>query len=126
MKSPRPFKNLLYLHKMNPDTLKKSIASRIALARKNAGLSQGQLAKLMSLHRPTISEIEAGRRSVTAEELNILSDLLGVELAWLACSENDEVDTSQDQIRLAARGLSELKSEDLEKVIDLLTALKKK
>jgi len=36
------------------------------------------------------------------------------------------VDTSQDQIRLAARGLSELKSEDLEKVIDLLTALKKK
>lgn len=111
---------------MNPDTLKKSIASRIALARKNAGLSQGQLAKLMSLHRPTISEIEAGRRSVTAEELNILSDLLGVELAWLACSENDEVDTSQDQIRLAARGLSELKSEDLEKVIDLLTALKKK
>lgn len=111
---------------MNSDTLKKSIASRIALARKNAGLSQGQLASLMGFHRPTVSEIEAGRRSVAAEELNKLSDILGVELAWLACSEEEKVDENLDQIRLAARGLSELKSEDLEKVIDLLTALKKK
>ena len=46
-----------------------AIASRLRLARERAGLSQGQVAKLVAMHRPSVSEIEAGRRSVTAEEL---------------------------------------------------------
>ena len=37
------------------------IAQRIREARKSAGLSQGQVAKLMGLqHRPIVSEMEAG------------------------------------------------------------------
>ena len=45
------------------------IAGRLRLARETAGLSQGQAAKRLGLHRPTVSEIEAGRRRVTAEEV---------------------------------------------------------
>lgn len=106
--------------------LKAAIAARISLARKNAGLSQGQLAGLMDLHRPSISEIEAARRNVSAEELNKLSDLLGVDLNWLACRDPQSSNDKSDKIQLAARGLSHLKSDDLDKVIDLLTALRKK
>jgi transcriptional regulator with XRE-family HTH domain len=57
------------------EELKKQIASRLRLARENAGLSQGQVAKKMNLHRPTVSEIEAGRRRVSAEELARFAEL---------------------------------------------------
>ena len=54
---------------------KKSLAYRLRIAREHAGLSQGQVAKLMDYHRPTISEIEAGRRKVSAQELTRFSKL---------------------------------------------------
>ena len=40
---------------------KSTIAARIRAAREAAGLSQGQVARKLKMHRPTISEIEAGR-----------------------------------------------------------------
>ena len=45
------------------NSMKECIASRLRSAREMAGLSQGQVAKMLGMHRPTISEIEAGRRS---------------------------------------------------------------
>ena len=89
---------------MNTSDKKLQIANRIAESRKSAGLSQGQLAKLMEMHRPTISEIEAGRRNVTAEELGKLSQLLAVRLNWLACDDSDNV-RDDDKLLLAAREL---------------------
>lgn len=100
---------------------KLNIASRLALARKHAGLSQGQVAKIMKLHRPSISEIEAGRRNVSAEELIALADIYGVSINWIT---SEKVETESAKLELAARELSKLKDDDLEKVIALLTALR--
>lgn len=58
------------------------LAERLRIAREQAGLSQGQTAKLLDLHRPTISEIEAGRRKVKAEELAQFGEAYGVSVAW--------------------------------------------
>ena len=44
--------------------LREEIGGRLRMARETAGLSQGQVAKRLKMHRPTISEIEAGRRRV--------------------------------------------------------------
>lgn len=107
------------------DSKKKAIASRLTLARKHAGLSQTQAAKLMNLHRPSISEIEAGRRKVTAEEITKFGELYSVSVSWLACENDDTADESRDRLELAARELSKLKKEDLNKVLDLLSALRK-
>lgn len=101
------------------------IAERLSIARKEAGLSQGQVAKLLLMHRPTISEIEAGRRSVTAKELTVFAELYGVNIEWLTNTSSDKSDLKNEKIILAARGLSNLKEKDLEKVINLLKALKK-
>ena len=49
------------------------MAERIREARTLAGLSQGQVAKMMGMHRPSISEIEAGNRRVR---------WMMIELAW--------------------------------------------
>jgi Helix-turn-helix len=78
---------------------------------------------MLSMHRPTISEIEAGRRRVTAEELATFSRTYEVSAAWLsgAESEGDDVD---DRVRLAARELAKLKREDLDKILNLLATLR--
>nr|MDQ3081556.1 helix-turn-helix transcriptional regulator [Gemmatimonadota bacterium] len=52
-----------------------TIPARLRAAREAAGLSQGQVAKLMKMHRPTISEMEAGNRRISAEELAKLANL---------------------------------------------------
>jgi transcriptional regulator with XRE-family HTH domain len=98
------------------------IAKRLRLAREQAGLSQGQVATLMGVQRPTISEIEAGRRRVSVEELSRLADLYEVSVIWLAKEKSEVGDPAAE---LAARELSKLKKEDLDKVLRLLRTFRK-
>jgi Zn-dependent peptidase ImmA (M78 family)/transcriptional regulator with XRE-family HTH domain len=48
---------------------REQIAARLREARESLGLTQAEVAKALGAHRPTISEIEAGRRTVATEEL---------------------------------------------------------
>lgn len=101
-----------------------AIAARLRLAREQAGLSQGQVAKMLQLHRPSISEAEAGRRKVSTEELVELARIYGVSMTWLACAEAEGENPEQDRIKLAARELAKLKPEDLNRLLQLLSALR--
>lgn len=111
---------------MNDDTKKSLIASRLAIAREQAGLTQAQVARLLGMHRPTVSEIEAGRRSVAAQELVQFADAYHVDLDWLAGRGEAEVNHLRDELMLAARKARDLKPADLEKVITLLSSLRPK
>jgi transcriptional regulator with XRE-family HTH domain len=106
------------------DGTREQIAARLRVAREAAGLSQGQVAKLMGLHRPTVSEIEAGRRRVTGEELVQFAGFYGVGVDWLM-SVTQESDPSEDRILLAARELAKMKDEDLDRLLSLLRMLRK-
>lgn len=99
------------------------IAQRLRTAREHAGLSQGQVAKILDVHRPTISEIEAGRRKVSAEELAQFAKMYDVTTSWL--TSNKEDDDIDDRIKLAARDLTKLKGDDLDKILKLLSSIKK-
>jgi transcriptional regulator with XRE-family HTH domain len=98
------------------------IATRLRAAREQAGLSQGQVAKMLNLHRPSISEVEAGRRRVSAEELAQLAKIYGVDAAWLAGSDASETE-ADIRVELAARELSKLTPADLKRLISLLSTL---
>lgn len=100
------------------------LGSRLRGAREMAGLSQAQVAKMLSLHRPAISEIEAGRRKVSAEEMAKLVVIYDVKISWLTDT-NEETDEESERIKLAARELSKLKKDDLDRVMHLLKALRK-
>lgn len=100
------------------------IGQRLRMAREQAGLSQSQVAKMLGLHRPTISEMEAGRRKVSAEELGRLSEIFDVRIEWLAASQNDDTDERRDKIELAARQLSKMSEEDLDNLLSLLSTLR--
>jgi Zn-dependent peptidase ImmA (M78 family)/transcriptional regulator with XRE-family HTH domain len=60
---------------------REQIAARLRQQRDGLGLTQAAVAAELGVHRPTISEIEAGRRAVTAEELYRLSTLYGASVA---------------------------------------------
>ena len=104
--------------------LRAQIASRLRLAREAAGFSQGQVAKRLGLHRPTLSEIEAGRRRVSADELPQLAELYGVDVAWLTSGEPSSADVLYERLMLAARQLGKLKDEDLDRLMALVRMLR--
>lgn len=79
---------------------------------------------MLHMHRPTISEIEAGRRRVAAEELAQFARIYEVSVAWLTGSEADN-DVVDDRVRLAARELAKLQPSDLDKVLRLLSTLRR-
>jgi transcriptional regulator with XRE-family HTH domain len=103
----------------------KTVGDRLRLAREQAGLSQAQVARLLDLHRPTVSEIEAGRRRVTAEELTAFAKTYEVSVGWLS-GEESETAGIDDRVLLAARELAKLRPDDLESVMRLLATMRRK
>ncbi len=101
-----------------------AIARRVKMARGMAGLSQAQAARMLGIHRPSLSEAEAGRRKVSAEELSQLAEIYQVDLGWLADGREQPDSAVSDRIGLAARELSKLKAEDLDRVMQLLKAIR--
>lgn len=102
---------------------KAKIAERVRIARERAGLTQAQAAQMMGFHRPTISEIEAGRRNVKVEELNRFAEIYCVDSSWIS---GEEREVFTEDIIAAARELSSMKSEDLELLLGTIKMLKNK
>ena len=96
------------------------LARRLRVARDHSGLSQEAVAKSLNLQRPAISEIEAGRRKVSASELAAFSDLYHVSMEWLVSGTSDE----PSKLELAARGIAQLKPAELETILNLLKSLR--
>ncbi|HTP83861.1 MAG TPA: helix-turn-helix transcriptional regulator [Alphaproteobacteria bacterium] len=100
------------------------IAERLKEARKLAGLSQGQVAKMLGLHRPSVSEMEAGNRRVAADELVRLAEIYDVSVAWLLGQAPETLDAQDPRLELAARELTKLKPDDLDRLLKLLAAMR--
>jgi transcriptional regulator with XRE-family HTH domain len=99
-----------------------NLPGRLREARKMAGLSQAQVAVELEVHRPTISEIEAGRREVNTGELQKLAKIYGVTTAWLLGEADSEI--GADKLLLAARELGKIKDEDLNRLVKVIQMLK--
>ena len=95
------------------------IGERLRYAREATGLSQGQVAKLMGLHRPAISEMESERRKVSAGELKELARYYKVSVEWLT---GEPVERNQ-KLKIAARKLSGLRDEDVDMVMRIVDSL---
>jgi transcriptional regulator with XRE-family HTH domain len=107
-----------------PSEKKQIIAQRIREARKMSGLSQGQVAKMLDLSRPSVTEIEAGNRGVSAEELGRLAEIFEVSVNWLLGEGTPRLDAHDDRLQLAARELKKLKEKDLDRLLTILASMK--
>ena len=103
---------------------RKVIARRLRDARRLAGLSQGQVAQLMNLHRPSVSEIEAGNRRVSAEELSHFAEIYEVGVNYLTGSVPESLGLDDPRLELAARELQKLTPEALDNLLRALAALR--
>jgi transcriptional regulator with XRE-family HTH domain len=101
-----------------------AMAVRVKEARKLAGLSQGQVAKMLGLHRPSVSEIEAGNRRVSADELTRMAGIFDVSVSWLLGEAPDTLQPDDPRLELAARELGKLKPDDLDRLLKLLAAMR--
>src|SRR6478752_3810264 len=98
-------------------TRRSLIPERLKEARKLAGLSQGHVDKMLGLHRPSVSEMEAGNRRVSADELARLAGIYDVNVTWLLGEAPETLNVQDPRLELAARELSKLKPEDLERLL---------
>lgn len=105
-------------------TSAEAIGSRLRWAREQAGLSQGQAAERLGIHRPTVSQLEAGKRNVRADEIAVLATLYDVREDWIVRGADMNDVRSDPRFRIAARELARMKPEDLESILRLLSALK--
>jgi transcriptional regulator with XRE-family HTH domain len=65
---------------MAKKTVRQIIAERLKKHREKANLSQEYVANTIGIQRPAVSEIEAGKRKVSAEEIIKFSKLYGVKV----------------------------------------------
>ena len=91
------------------------LGTRLKKAREYLGLTQDDVAKLMEVSRVIITNIEAGTRKVSAEELSKFSKIYGWTMEELLEGEKKEKD-----IPMFARAFSELSKEDQEEIINLI------
>jgi transcriptional regulator with XRE-family HTH domain len=105
---------------------REKIANRVKEARSMSGLSQAQAAAKLNIPRPSISEIESGKRKVTAEEIIQFASLYKVDKSWLLLEDEDKDLKMNQHVLFAARELNKLKSEDRDKVIEIIKMLPKK
>ncbi|MFW6039412.1 MAG: helix-turn-helix domain-containing protein [bacterium] len=106
------------------ESSRKAIGERLRWAREQAGLSQGQVARHFGMHRPTISQIEAGARNVRADEITGFAELYDVKESWLIRGDDDLPGSDDPRIALAARELKKLSQEDLDSILRLIQVLR--
>lgn len=109
---------------MSEQDRRQLIAGRVREARLMAGLSQGQVAKILELHRPSVSEIEAGKRRVTAEELGKMSELFDVSLTYLMGDGPEVLQADDPKVQLAARELQKLSPDALDGLLRALAKMR--
>ncbi len=83
--------------------MQQSIGERLQIARKHANIYQADAAEAMGLSRPSLSAIESGRRTVTAEEITRFAALYRVkvmELLYGFESEQDQESFPSQKSRL--------------------------
>ncbi len=105
-------------------SIKEVVSLRLKMARETAGLSQNQVAKMLGLKRPAISEIEAGRRKVSADEIAKLAEYYDVDVSWLLNTKIAEFNEVQEKVELAARELNKLNPKDVDRLLNVLSAIK--
>ena len=92
-----------------------TLSDRIKECRVNLHLSQEYVANHMAINRATITQIELGKRKVTAEELLKFSSLFGISADALLNGENLEMPAT-----IFARSFSELDEKDQNEIMSLM------
>lgn len=91
------------------DSDKRKLIARLKEAREYIGASQDKVAALIGVSRSAVSEMESGKRSVSAVELKKLSKLYQRSVSWFT---DDLVQGVPADVEYLARTASDLSDND--------------
>ena len=95
----------------------RALGERLREAREFLGLSQQEVAELLSVSRPAVSQMEAGKRKVSSLELRELARLYRRPYDWLV-GEQSPVEEADDAVTKALyRTTRELSDRDRAQVL---------
>ncbi len=98
-----------------PDKQRLQMAGRLRDAREYLGLSQDEVAAVLKLSRPAITNIESGTRKVEAVELDQLAKLYGRSVSYFLSGETADKSTPE-LVAFYARTIKGLSESDLNEV----------
>jgi len=107
----------------NAHSEQEQIATRLREARDYVGLRQDHVATELGLSRSAISEIESGRRKVSATELTKMARLYERPVSWFT---DDVVKEVSREVEFLARTATELSDKDLGELQQFAEFLKNK
>lgn len=111
---------------IDSNNVRKILGNNIRKLRLAKGLSQEQLAEVVSLERDSISSIETGRAFTSSEILAEFANYFNVELSYLFNSNNiEETDTIVDIKKEINRALTGCDSNFLNNIYKIIIALRK-
>lgn len=99
------------------------MGDRLRQAREYVGLSQDEVAAVLGLSRPSITNIELGARKVEAIELSKLAKLYHRTLDYLSTGV-EPISNGPQQLGFLARAIDGLSPKDLEEVARFAQFLK--
>jgi len=99
----------------------KEIGKRISEIRKSKGYSQDDLAKMLKINRPAITQIELGNRNLTVLELKEIANILSISIDKLLSSDftltdsllSEEKKEKTDEYRVSVPELKVSKFKDI-------------
>lgn len=97
------------------DNQRMQMAGRLREAREYLGLSQDEVASVLKLSRPAITNIESGARKVEAIELDQLAKLYGRPVSHFLSGETNG-ESTPEQVAFYARTFKGLSEKDLGEV----------
>lgn len=103
---------VMYMKKLNY----KKIGERLRKLRKYMGLTQEQVAEILSVGRDAILRIEKGDRKIDLQELMNFSKLYNISMDELTMEEH----TINSSDVVFARGFNELSEKDKKEIISLI------
>jgi transcriptional regulator with XRE-family HTH domain len=89
------------------------LGSRIRKLREKGGITQERLAGLLGVHRPAVSQIEAGKREVASTELKLLSEFFQVSADELLQTERPLAEPKKWMVREPKFGFDKNKFRNL-------------
>lgn len=111
---------------IDSNNIKKIFGNNIRNLRKAKNLSQEKLAEVVGLERDSLSSIETGRAFTSSEVIANISNYFNVEPALLFKS--DFIEHTDKEVNLKkeiSRQLSDCSHDFLEKIYNIIIALKK-
>jgi len=96
-------------------TQRMAMGARLREAREYLGLSQEEVATVLKLSRPAVTNIESGSRKIESLELEQLSKLYGNSIDYFLTGEKLKEESSA-KVAFAARALQGLSQRDLDEV----------